>query len=106
MNNARQPAEDDPVTLKEACEIVFRGAITPSTLRAEAARGRLALKRIGRQDFTTLRDVRAMVDECRVEKPRRGSISTRREKRGLSVTARDSSAQAALEKTLRALRAS
>ncbi len=87
-------SEDDPITLKEACELIFRGRIGVATLRAEAAKGRLALRRIGRQDFVTLRDVRDLVEQCRVEKPRPGSISIRKDRPGLSETARDSSAQA------------
>ncbi len=98
--------EDDPITLKEACELVFRGRIGVATLRAEAAKGRLALLRIGRQDFTTLRDMRELVELCRVEKPRRDSTWTPSARRGLSATARDSSAQAALENVLRRLRTS
>jgi hypothetical protein len=103
---SRPPAEDDPITLKDACEIVFHNAIKPATLRAEAARGRLAMHRIGRQDFVTLRDVREMVERCRAEKPRPASTGTKREIRGSSETVRNSSAQAALENTLRGLRAS
>jgi hypothetical protein len=102
---AREPAEDDPVTLKEACEIVFRGQIGPETLRVEASKGRLAITRIGRQDFTTLRQVREMVERCLAAKPRPASTSTRKGKRGLSETERDSSALAALNQTLRTLRA-
>ena len=100
----RLPAEDDPITLRDACEIIFRNEIKPATLRAEAARGRLVICRIGRQDFVTLRDVREMVIKCRAEKPRLGSTLTRRASNGLSATARDSSAQVALENALRMLR--
>jgi hypothetical protein len=98
------PGENDPVTLKEACAIVFRGTITPSTLRAEAARGRLAIRRIGRQDFVTLRDVREMIDRCPVEKPRQGCIATRRAVNGSSETARSLSARASIESSLRLLK--
>ena len=35
------PKDDDPVTLKEACEIMFRNRISPTTLRAEATRERV-----------------------------------------------------------------
>lgn len=103
--SAIPPKEDDPITLKDACEIVFRNAIKPATLRAEAMRGRLVIRRIGRQDFVTLRDVREMVEQCRAEKPLPVSTSTRRVNNGSSAMARDSSAQAALESTLRTLRA-
>lgn len=96
--------EDDPITLAQACEIVFHGAIKPATLRAEAARGRLALRRIGRQDFVTLRDVREMVEQCRVGEPRPGFTLIGRATHGSSETVRNSSARAALETTLRLLK--
>lgn len=60
------PADDDPITLKEACEIVFRNQCGVATLRAEAKRGRLTVFKIGRGYFTTLRNVREMVEMCRV----------------------------------------
>ena len=60
------PADDDPITLKEACEIVFRNQCRVATLRAEAKRGRLTVFKIGRSYFTTLRNVREMVEMCRV----------------------------------------
>ena len=40
---------DDPITLEEACRIVFRDTIKPATLRAEVARGNLIIERIGRR---------------------------------------------------------
>lgn len=46
-------SDDEPMTLAEACETIFRGHIKPATLRAEAARGRLVIERIGRRDFVT-----------------------------------------------------
>lgn len=98
------PTDDDPVTLKEACQIVFRDRISPATLRAEAAKGRLALRRIGRQDFVTLRDVRELVEICRAEKPRPAYTSTKSATPMSSVMERDSSAQVALQATLAELR--
>lgn len=100
----RDPDDTAPITLKEACEVIFNNRIGVDALRAEAARGRLSIFRIGRRDFTTIRDVREMVEKCRDAKPRPASTSTRKEKPGSSGTARDSSARAALDKTLRALR--
>jgi len=52
------PAEDDPITLADACDMVFHNRIKISTLRREAERGNLVTYRVGRRDFTTLRDVR------------------------------------------------
>lgn len=87
--------EDDPITLAEACEIVFRNTVRPATLRAEAARGHLQISRIGRRDFTTLRDARELYEKCRVERKAPGSISTRDENNGLSETEQLLSARAA-----------
>lgn len=92
--------EDDPVTLSDACKAVFGDKVKPSTLRAEASRGRLDLFRIGKRDFTTIRSVREMIEKCRVADRRRGFISTKREAPGLSATDRISSAQAALRQSL------
>jgi hypothetical protein len=39
---------NDPITLADACNEIFRGKIKPGTLRAEAARGNLTIFRIGR----------------------------------------------------------
>ena len=100
----RSPDDTDPITLHEACEIVFNNRVGVAALRSEAARGRLSIFRVGNRDFTTVRDVREMVEQCRAAKPRPGSTSIRKEARGSSATARDSSAQAALANTLRTLR--
>jgi len=97
-------SEDDPITLSAACEIVFCGAVKPATLRAEAGRGKLELFRIGKRDFTTLRAVREMVERCRVDRPARGSISTRGASNGASGTDQLLSAQAAASATVRELK--
>jgi hypothetical protein len=56
--------EDEPLTLAEACQLIFRGTISPATLRAEAERGRLVIERIGRRDFVTRRAIREMRKKC------------------------------------------
>lgn len=56
--------EDEPLTLAEACQLIFRNAISPATLRAEAGRGRLVIERIGRRDFVTRRAIREMRKKC------------------------------------------
>lgn len=89
-------ADDTPITLAEACDAVFRGSMTVATLRAEAARGRLTIFKIGRRQYTTLRDVREMIEQCRVERKAPVSISTRGGDNGSSETARISSVRAAL----------
>ena len=49
--------DDDPIPLSAACDSVFRGAVSPATLRAAARRGELVITRYGRRDFVTLADV-------------------------------------------------
>lgn len=61
--------EDDPITLQEACEIMFRGTVSVRTLQSEAARGRLNIFRIGRRHFTTIRNVRELISLGRESKP-------------------------------------
>lgn len=60
---------DPPMTLKEAAA---KYKIGVATLRAEAARGRLTIYRIGRQDYTTATDMGEMVEKCRVDQKGRG----------------------------------
>lgn len=72
MADKPEIGEDDPITLQDACDIVFRGAITPWSLKAEAGRGKLKLFKVGRRQFTTLRAVRALCQG----KPSPASIST------------------------------
>jgi hypothetical protein len=100
------PADDDPVKLQEACDIVFRGAVKVSTLRLEATRGRLEIFKVGRRQFTTLRSVRDMRDKCRENPKARGSTEIEREKRSLSETDQSSSALVALSQKTRELKRS
>jgi hypothetical protein len=94
------PPDDILLTLKDACEIYFAGAVTPATLRAEHARGNLAMSKIGRSYFTTLADLKAMREKCRVEATAHDSGSMRKEALGRSSTDEGESAQAALLKKL------
>lgn len=94
--------DDDPITLKEACEIVFRNTCAVATLRAEADRGRLDLSKIGKRYYTTLRSARELYEKCRVNRRAQGSISTQNEMPGLSEMALFSNARAALRATLSA----
>ena len=98
------PGEDDPVTLEEACEIVFRGAIKVSTLRLEATKGNVDIFKVGRRQFTTLRSVRGLSSKFRETRKARGSTLTETESNGLSETERVSSALVALSQTTRALK--
>jgi hypothetical protein len=97
-------SDENPITLRDACEVYFRNRIKVASLRAEAARGRLDIFRIGRTDFTTIKDLREMERRCRAEKQVRASISTRDASSGLSETARISSAQDALRRSVSALK--
>ena len=97
-------SDDEPITLGEACELYPRSRLTKSTLRAEAARGRLTIFRIGKRDYTTVAFMRDMVRRCQDEDYRRNSISTRQEASGLSEMDNALSAQAALNQTVVALK--
>jgi hypothetical protein len=103
---SRPQSEDDPITLADACRIVFADKIKVATLRAEASRGRLVIFRIGKRNFTTVNEVRRMVERCRVEREGQGSTLIHDGSNGLSETDRISSAQAALKTTLQGLRGS
>jgi hypothetical protein len=102
----REIPDDDPVTLKEACEIVFRNTITPATLKAAARAGRLPVSLIGRCYFTTIRDAKALHHQCLVEQKAPVSILIRRAESGSSETARVSSALDALRASTDALKGS
>jgi hypothetical protein len=104
MSRPEPDDEDAPITLKEACQWVFRDAITPYTLRAEAGRGRIAISRIGKRDFTTLREARELFNRCHAAQQGHGSISIQDEINGPSETVSVSSAQDALQATLRELK--
>jgi len=43
-------ADDEPITLAKACDLFPHVPLTVSTLRAEAARGRLDIFRLGKRD--------------------------------------------------------
>ena len=106
---------DEPLTLEEACRLVFRDNITPATLRAEHARGNLVLEKIGRRQFVTRAAINEMRIRCRVgptEKDQGSGSSQSAETPMAATKARDgssamvpsSAAQDALQMTLQALR--
>ena len=66
-----EPDDDEPLTLVEACKLIFRNTITPATLRLEAGRGKLTIERIGRRDFVTRRAIKEMRRQCEVAPPAR-----------------------------------
>jgi hypothetical protein len=70
-------AEDDPITLAEASEVVLRAAVSEQTLRAEARRGNLQVERLGKNLFTTAAYIKAWRKECRVQQSRPDSTSAK-----------------------------
>jgi len=59
---------DAPLRLTDAAKLAFpAGGMTASGLRSEAKRGHLKIERIANKDFTTLRAIEEMRQECRVE---------------------------------------
>ena len=97
-------ADDDPIPLREACALFPKAKLTLSTLRAEAERGRLDIFRLGKRDYTTPKSMREMVRKCREEDHRHGSTSTPIASNGSSATERATSARAALNQTVAALK--
>lgn len=95
-----------PITLAEASELVLRGKVSVSTLRAEIRRGNLAVERIGKNLFTTPADIREMRNRCRVQQNRPASISgkTVDETSGLSATKTATDELGALKATVKALK--
>lgn len=98
--------DDDPITLHVASQVVLRGAVKVSTLRAEIRRGNLGALKIGKNLFTTPAYIREMKDRCRVQPSRPDSISARTKESasGLSATATAIDEQAALKATVLALK--
>jgi hypothetical protein len=66
MTDSTELPDDEPITLAEACRVIFKGAIGPDTLMAEAARGRLTMEKIGRRWFVTPAAIREMRRKCEV----------------------------------------
>lgn len=97
---SRVLADDTLLTLKDACEIFFAGRITVATLKAEHARGNLAISKIGRAYFTTPAKLREMDARCLVEVPAQGSGSIKRVKAGPSSMDEREAAQASAQMKL------
>lgn len=106
MRNLADILDDDPITLTEASELVLRGAVTVSTLRAEVRRGNLTVERIGKNLFTTPAYIREMRERCRVQQNRPDSTSDRTESNpfGSSATEARTDELAALRATVKALK--
>jgi hypothetical protein len=83
--------DQDPIPLKTAA---LQFGFTLSTLRAEASRGRLTIYRIGKRLYTSPKDIREMIKQCRVEQRGRDFTLTASDSSGLSETERVLSALA------------
>jgi hypothetical protein len=95
---------DEPLTLKQACEEIFKGRITPSTLKAEHGRGNLEMAKVGKAYFTSKRHVMEMIEKCRVKAQGRVSGSIGPEAPGPSSTEKTTSARASLRNKLSKLK--
>jgi hypothetical protein len=62
---------DQPLTVKQVCELIFSDAIPVASLMVEHRRGNLQISKIGRTYLTTLADLEEMFRKCRVEAPTR-----------------------------------
>lgn len=78
--------DTDPITLKTASEVILCGIVSVSALRAEIRRRNLAAYKVGKNLFTTPRDIREMMEKCRVSPPRPASISDQTTEPGSSET--------------------
>src|SRR5262249_42481757 len=73
MKRAQMPlpdqiASDAPLRLDVAAALAYPdGSMTASGLRKEARRGRLVIERTAGKDYTTLRNIERMREQCRVE---------------------------------------
>jgi hypothetical protein len=69
-------AEDTQLSLQAAARLAFPdGTVSARTLRAEAARGKLAIFRIGKKYYTTVAEIERMIERCPVQPKARISIS-------------------------------
>jgi hypothetical protein len=115
VQDASAVTDQTPLRLQMAVEIAFpTGGMTVSGLRREASKGRLRTELIAGKVFTTLQDIRAMREKCRVplKEPDFGSnqknVTAKARSsdapHGLSGTVRSRSARAALERTAQELK--
>ena len=71
-------SDDTPLRLAIAADLAFPdGSMKASSLRYEAARGRLVIERIAGKDYTTLANIARMRELCRLQPKEPGSTSER-----------------------------
>jgi hypothetical protein len=96
---------DTRLCLDEAARLEFPdGTVSTRTLRAEAARGKLAIFRIGKKYYTTLAEIDRMVEKCPVVRISTSDAGPAANHAGQSETEAMRSARAALEASVRELR--
>lgn len=88
--------EDVPITLKDACRDIFKDAISVATLKAEHRRGNLVIFKIGRAYFTSLKELNAMLEKCRMEEKSRREDGMSAQRETEQARARAASAAARL----------
>ena len=96
------PADDEPMSLEEACAGPLRGLVRPATLRAAIGRGELAFERLGRRYVVTPAMIRGGRKPPRDQRKAPASTSTPSEPPTSSATDHASSALAALMETVKA----
>ena len=101
--------DNEPISLHEAAQIVLRGLVKVSTLRAAADRGDLVIEKLGRRVVTTPANVSEWRLKCRVIQNRRDYICGTQEGNQTSLagslkTERLRLAQAAALATAKALK--
>jgi hypothetical protein len=103
-----QISRDTPLRLNIAAALAYPdGSMTPSGLRREAARGRLAIERAAGKDYTTLGAIEHMRELCRLGVKERGCGSEERaatEKRAIHTTQYGSSAMGNIQRAQAAAR--
>ena len=88
LDTLRHLDDDHPMTLKQACELEFGGAIKPASLMAEHRRGNLRLEKVGRTYLVTRGYLKEMRNKCLVDPPQRalGSGSSPSARMGMEVS--------------------
>lgn len=93
--------DDDTITLKDAAQ---HFGFSVWTLRTEADRGRLTIYKIGKRFYTTPRDVKEMIQRCRVDQKGRDFTLIKSAANSPSETERLSSALAAARESAEKLK--
>ena len=105
MSEHLEFAPDTPLSLKEAADVLLRGLVKASTLRAAADRGELEVERLGRRIVTTPADVLAWRKSCRTKAEAHTSISNAGKTAKRSVTSVTGDSEQALAAALRTIKA-